>query len=184
MFPLPDSRSERNRDETPERAAISFSPATMFLMPSSSVRPRRKPLKEMTRFLLSLDRAVDTVFDALQEGGPGETYIPVLPSALIRDLADALIGDRPIEIEWVGIRPGEKIHEILVSEEEAPRTFERGLNLVILPLLPELRSEPFNAEPLGGREYSSANETLEPTAVLELLRENKLMLDDAPVFAA
>jgi len=139
---------------------------------------------DMTRFLLSLDRAVDTVFDALQEGGPGETYIPVLPSALIRDLADALIGDRPIEIEWVGIRPGEKIHEILVSEEEAPRTFKRGLNLVILPLLPELRSEPLNAEPLGGREYSSANETLEPTAVLELLRENKLMLDDAPVFAA
>jgi UDP-glucose 4-epimerase len=139
---------------------------------------------DMTRFLLSLDRAVDTVFDALQGGRPGETYLPALPSALIRDLAEALIGDRPIEIEWVGIRPGEKIHEILVSEEEAPRTYKRGRNFVILPLLPELRSEPLDAEPFGGREYSSANETLDPPAVLDLLRENKLMLDDAPVFAA
>ena len=139
---------------------------------------------DMTRFLLSLDRAVDTVFDALQDGGRGETYIPRLPSALIRDMAEGLIGDRPIEIEWIGIRPGEKIHEILVSEEEAPRTYARGRNMVIMPLLPELRSEPSDAEPFGGPEYSSANETLDPPAVLDLLRENKLMLDDAPVFAA
>ncbi|MFL5892057.1 MAG: polysaccharide biosynthesis protein [Solirubrobacterales bacterium] len=139
---------------------------------------------DMTRFLLSLDRAVDTVFDALEEGNAGETYIPRLPSALIRDMADALIGDRPIEIEWIGIRPGEKIHEILVSEEESPRTYARGRNMVIMPLLPELRSEPGDADPFGGPEYSSADETLDPPAVLDLLRENKLMLDDAPVFAA
>jgi UDP-glucose 4-epimerase len=140
---------------------------------------------DMTRFLLSLDRAVDTVFDALGEGGPGETYIPVLPSALITDLAAELIGDREIDIELQGIRPGEKIHEILVSEEEAPRTFRRSeRNLVILPLLPELRSEQVDAEPFGEREYSSSANPLDREAVGELLRENHLMLDDAPVFAA
>ena len=65
-----------------------------------------------------------------------------------------------------GIRPGEKIHEILVSEEEAPRTFHRGeRNLVILPLLPELRSEQVEAEPFGDREYSSADDPLDREAV-------------------
>jgi UDP-glucose 4-epimerase len=140
---------------------------------------------DMTRFLLSLDRAVNTVFDALREGGPGETYIPVLPSALVTDIAEALIGDLEIDIEWMGIRPGEKIHEILVSEEEAPRTFHRDdANLVILPLLPELRSEQVEAEPFGEREYSSSSNPLDHEAVLELLRENRLMLEDEPVFAA
>jgi len=140
---------------------------------------------DMTRFLLSLDRAVDTVFDALREAGPGETYIPLLPSALIVDVAEILIGDRPIEIEWSGIRPGEKIHEILVSEEEAPRTFRRSeKNLVILPLLPELRSEQVDAEPFGDREYSSGKDPLDREAVDELLRENRLMVEDAPVFVA
>ncbi len=140
---------------------------------------------DMTRFLLSLDRAVDTVFDALRNGGAGETYIPVLPSALITDLAEALVGDRPIDIEWLGIRPGEKIHEILVSEEEAQRTFRRGEgNLIILPLLPELRTEQVDAEPFGEREYSSGKDPLDREAATELLRENRLMVDDAPVFVA
>ncbi len=126
---------------------------------------------DMTRFLLSLDRAVDTVFDALRNGGAGETYIPVLPSALVTDLADALIGDRSIDIELLGIRPGEKIHEILVSEEEAPRTFWRSEgNLVILPLLPELRTEQVAAEPFGEREYSSGKEPLDREAAAELLQ--------------
>ena len=48
--------------------------------------------------------------------------MPRLPSARIVDVAAALIGDREIEVEFIGVRPGEKIHEMLVSEEEAPRT--------------------------------------------------------------
>ena len=140
---------------------------------------------KMTRFLLSLDRAVDTVFDAFREGRPGETYIPKLPAALITDLAAALIGDRDIDIDYLGIRPGEKIHEILVSEEEAPRTFYRGgRNYVILPLLPELRTEEEGSEPFAEREYSSALDTLSGEDVGELLRENRLMLEDEPHFVA
>jgi UDP-glucose 4-epimerase len=101
------------------------------------------------------------------------------------DLAAFLIGDRDISTVFTGIRPGEKIHEILVSEEEAQRTFKRDdLNLVILPLLPELRSEQVEAEPFGDREYSSGKDPLDREAVTELLRENRLMVDDAPVFAA
>jgi FlaA1/EpsC-like NDP-sugar epimerase len=94
----------------------------------------------MTRFLLSLEDAVDTVFAALCGASAGETYVPRVPSAKVVDIAQALIGERPIEIKVTGIRPGEKVHEILVSEEEAPRTTARGERfLAIAPMLPELR---------------------------------------------
>ncbi len=111
-------------------------------------------LAEMTRFLLSLDRAVDTVFAALTEGKAGETYIPKVPAAKIVDVATALMGDKNLEIVYTGIRPGEKIHEIMVSEEECYRTIERNGYYVILPVLPELRNEPEFKQVLQN-EYSS-----------------------------
>jgi UDP-glucose 4-epimerase len=81
---------------------------------------------EMTRFLLSLDDAVDIIFAAVRDGQRGETFIPRVPSARITDLAEVLIDGRPIEIKVTGVRPGEKLHEILISEEEIYRTAERG----------------------------------------------------------
>src|SRR4051812_45109339 len=95
----------------------------------------------MTRFLLSLEQAVDTVLTALKEAAPGETYVPRVPSARIVDVASVLVGERQIETVVTGIRPGEKLHEILVSEEEAFRTFERGEYYVIAPMLPELQAD-------------------------------------------
>lgn len=111
-------------------------------------------LPEMTRFLLSLDRAVDTVFAALTEGKPGETYIPKVPAAKIVDVARALMGEKNLEIIYTGIRPGEKIHEIMVSEEECYRTIERNGYYVILPVLPELRDE-YKFKQVLENEYSS-----------------------------
>jgi UDP-glucose 4-epimerase len=104
-------------------------------------------LAEMTRFLLSLDRAAETVFEALKNGKPGETWVPKVPSAKIVDVAKAMMGDKNLPIEFTGIRPGEKIHEIMVSEEECFRTFESGEYYVIQPMLPELR---------GHNEYRAA----------------------------
>ena len=90
----------------------------------------------------------------------------MLPSALITDLAEALIGDRPIEIEWPGIRPGEKIHEILVSEEEAQRTFRRGERQPGHPAAASrsCAAEQVDAEPFGEREYSSGKDPLDREA--------------------
>lgn len=96
-------------------------------------------LPEMTRFLLSLDRAVDTVFAAVLRAKRGETYVPKVPSAKIVDLAKAVIGEANIPIVFTGIRPGEKIHEIMVSEEECFRAYDAGDHFAILPVLPELR---------------------------------------------
>jgi FlaA1/EpsC-like NDP-sugar epimerase len=134
---------------------------------------------EMTRFLLSLDDAVDTVFAAISEALAGETYIPHAPSARITDIAAALIGSRPIQVVVTGVRPGEKIHEILVSEEECHRTIERGRWYVIEPMLPEIRDERQGGGVLAG-EYSSADEIMTPDETRCMLEQRRLMLEDNP----
>ena len=124
-------------------------------------------VKEMTRFLLTLGDAVDTIFAAVRTAKRGETYIPRVPSARIVDVATVLIGERDIPIVYIGIRPGEKIHEILVSEEERFRTVERDGYYVICPMLPEL--EPMSApQPLDG-EYSSRDCVLDIDSLRSLL---------------
>jgi FlaA1/EpsC-like NDP-sugar epimerase len=124
---------------------------------------------DMTRFLLTLDRAVDTVFAAITGAKAGETYIPRVPAARIVDVAEVLIAGRDIPIEVTGIRPGEKIHEIMVSEEECYRTVARGDYYAICPMLPELRPE--ISEPALTSEYSSSAITLDHDGLREMLAE-------------
>ena len=124
-------------------------------------------LREMTRFLLSLDRAVDTVFAAIEHALPGETYVPMVPAARVVDVAETLINGRDIPVVYTGIRPGEKIHEIMVSEEECHRTVERGGYFVICPMLPELRQQ--SIVPARTDEYSSADVTLDRGALEAML---------------
>jgi FlaA1/EpsC-like NDP-sugar epimerase len=132
---------------------------------------------DMTRFLLSLNDAVDVIFAAVQGGAPGETYIPRVPSAQVTHVAKALIGNRRIETKIVGIRPGEKVHEILVSEDEAHRTVERGAYYAILPMLPELRTN--GEKPLGlAKEYSSADNVMTLEETTALLQKERLMPED------
>lgn len=132
---------------------------------------------DMTRFLLSLNQAVDTIFAALRDGKRGETFIPRVPSALVTDIAEALIGDRPIKTVVTGIRPGEKLHEILVSEEECHRTIERGNYYSILPILPEVQGDtPF--QPVLTKEFSSSDNVMSRAEVEALLRRQKLMVED------
>jgi len=132
---------------------------------------------EMTRFLLSLDQAVDTVFAALKGAKRGETYIPRVPAARVVDIADLLIGDRKIEKVVTGIRPGEKVHEILVSEEEIYRTVDRQDYYAIQSILPEIDGSTVQDRPLK-EEYSSATDVMTRPMVAELLKKNKLMVED------
>jgi FlaA1/EpsC-like NDP-sugar epimerase len=129
---------------------------------------------EMTRFLLSLNDAVDTVFAAVAEALPGETYIPRVPSAQVVDIARVLIGDRSIKTKIVGIRPGEKVHEILVSDEEAHRTVDRGEYYAIQPMLPELRGKETES-PCLTKEYSSADNIMSFAETTRLVRGQGLM---------
>ena len=116
-------------------------------------------LEEMTRFLLSLDSAVDTVFAAISDGKRGETFVPKVESAKITDVARALMGEKDLPFVFTGIRPGEKVHEIMVSEEECFRTVERGEYYVIMPVLPELRDDK-EFMPALESEYSSKDKNI------------------------
>jgi len=140
----------------------------LFLDQIAHGGPVTVTLKEMTRFLLSLDQAVDMIFAAVQHALPGEIYVPKVPAARVVDLAKALIDGRDIPITYTGIRPGEKIHEIMISEEECYRTVERNGYYVITPMLPELRSGSID-QPALTSEYSSANVTLDQTGLSKLL---------------
>jgi FlaA1/EpsC-like NDP-sugar epimerase len=139
---------------------------------------------EMSRFLLSLNQAVDTVFMALKGARRGETFVPNAPSATVANIAKALIGARPIKCKTIGIRPGEKMHEIMVSDEEAHHCVKRGNYLAILPMLPELR-DPQVSEPNAlKKEFSSEDNLLDYAGTLDLLRKNRLLPDDVQITAA
>ena len=132
---------------------------------------------EMTRFLLSLDQAVDTIFAAVREAKRGETYVPRVPSARVMDIALALIGDSPIRTVVTGTRPGEKLHEILVSEEECHRTVDRGQYYAVAPILPEIADGARLVPALEG-EFSSEDNLMSREALAELLRQGQLMVED------
>ena len=84
-----------------------------------------------------------------------------------------------------GIRPGEKVHEILISEEEVSRTELRGENLVIHPILPELRTTELSnqALPFEG-EYTSSQNNLDLAGVRSLLERHSLTADTAAAIPA
>lgn len=116
---------------------------------------------DMTRFLMTLDQSVDLILRALEAGVSGETWIPRLPAMRIGDLAELFskLSGKPIKV--VGFRPGEKRHEDLVNESEAPRTRRVGDCYVIGPALAPGSGPAFS--------YTSADEVLTPEALAVLL---------------
>ncbi|MGQ9569767.1 MAG: UDP-N-acetylglucosamine 4,6-dehydratase (inverting) [Thermodesulfovibrionales bacterium] len=85
----------------------------------------------MTRFLLTLEQAVNFVLECLENMVGGELFVPKLPSMNIMDLAKAIGPECRIEI--VGIRPGEKLHEIMIPRDEARKTLEFDSHYIIQP---------------------------------------------------
>jgi UDP-glucose 4-epimerase len=139
---------------------------------------------DMTRFLLSLDQAVDTVFTALGEAKPGETYVPRAPSATVLNIARALIGERGLATKIIGVRPGEKMHEIMVSEEEIHHCERRGDYLAIRPMLPELQREAAPASDALSKEFSSEDTVVDLAGTVALLKRHRLMIEDVDLGAA
>ncbi|MBT8491191.1 MAG: polysaccharide biosynthesis protein, partial [Deltaproteobacteria bacterium] len=87
--------------------------------------------KKMTRFWITLDQAVELVITTLCHMQGGEIFIPRIPSMKITDLARAVAPE--CEIEVIGIRPGEKLHETLITEEEGRNTVIYNDSYIILP---------------------------------------------------
>ncbi len=89
---------------------------------------------KMTRFWITLQQGVDFVLKSIERMSGGELFIPKIPSVRIVDLARAMAPDLPHEI--IGIRPGEKLHEIMCPRDDAHRTLEYQDHFVILPTIP------------------------------------------------
>ncbi|MBK6795191.1 MAG: UDP-N-acetylglucosamine 4,6-dehydratase (inverting) [Anaerolineales bacterium] len=85
----------------------------------------------MTRFWLSLEQGVRFVIDSIEQMEGGEVFVPKIPSTKVTDLAHAIAPDA--EIKVIGIRPGEKLHEMLISEDEARHTVELDKMFVVQP---------------------------------------------------
>lgn len=128
---------------------------------------------EMTRFLLRLEEAIDLVFKATIEGETGQLFVKKMPACYITELAKvmskAITKNEDYQIKDVGIRPGEKIHEVLVSEEEMRRAVETETHYVIHPFgkleKPHLMSDL--------KEYASNNtKMLNEDEIVSLLKQD------------
>ena len=114
----------------------------------------------MTRFWISLRQGVELVVKALEEAKGGETFISKIPSFKVTDLAQAMLPG--CKMPEVGIRVGEKLHEIMVTVEDSPNTYEYDRHFVVYPQM--VWSESRRAVPTGRRvpegfSYSSGNNT-------------------------
>ncbi|MDM7860154.1 UDP-N-acetylglucosamine 4,6-dehydratase (inverting) [Alteromonas sp. ASW11-36] len=89
--------------------------------------------EEMTRFWITLDEGVDFVIKDFQRMQGGEIFVPKIPSIRITDLIEAMSGTRDYDL--VGIRPGEKLHEVMVPEEMAHHSYEFDDHYVITPAI-------------------------------------------------
>lgn len=113
----------------------------------------------MTRFWLSLDQGVDTVLFALANMNGGEVFVPKIPSMRITDLAK-VIGPK-CKLKINGIRPGEKLHEVLMTEDEADRALDTKDYYVIKSMVPRQGATDWNgAKPVADRfRYASDTNT-------------------------
>jgi UDP-N-acetylglucosamine 4,6-dehydratase len=113
----------------------------------------------MTRFWLTLEQGVRFVIRCLEQMHGGEIFVPKIPSMRLLDLAETVAPG--CEVEYIGIRPGEKLHEVLISEDESRQTLETDEMFVIQPAHPWWKSENWakgKALREGFRYSSDANE--------------------------
>ena len=96
--------------------------------------------ERMTRFMITLDQGVELVWHAFEDMVGGEIYVKKIPSMSVVDLARALAPE--CRLEFVGIRPGEKLHEQMIGEEDAHYTFEYPEHYKILPVINEWSTSP------------------------------------------
>ena len=135
---------------------------------------------QMTRFIISPEQAVSLIFDALKYGIGGEVFVPRLPAFRIVDLIEILKEkhNSDTEIELIGVRPGEKIHEIMTNSGEVTRTFKFKNRFVITSSIhiynemtsPEYYQEEYRLSENEMYEYSSKDEVISKEEVSSLFR--------------
>ena len=139
---------------------------------------------EMTRFIISSKQAVDLVFKALKYGIGGEVFVPKLPAFRIIDLIE-ILKDKHVAnnaVELIGIRPGEKIHELMINNSELHRTFIFDDLYVITSSIGDGQDKPEDYFPKGKKfkegdmtEYSSKGAVIPKEKVEELFKSFGLL---------
>jgi FlaA1/EpsC-like NDP-sugar epimerase len=130
--------------------------------------------ERMTRFWITLEQAVEFVLQSIDQMRGGEIFVPKLPSMRVSDLAAAMAPECKIRV--IGIRPGEKLHEVLLSEDEARHAINAPEKFIIQPELPFWSHEPgiSSTLPDGFRYASDTN-----TEWLDVARMRLLLNDSA-----
>lgn len=130
--------------------------------------------KRMTRFWLTLDQGVNFVINCINKMQGGEVFVPKIPSMRLMDLAKAIAPD--CEREFIGIRPGEKLHEVLLCKDESRHTLELDEMFIIQPAYSWWQSANWeNGKKLpDGFSYTSDNNDkwLEVDELREMIGEN------------
>jgi UDP-N-acetylglucosamine 4,6-dehydratase len=113
--------------------------------------------ERMTRFWITLDQAVTFVLDCLGRMGGGEVFVPKIPSMRVVDMAEALAPDA--ELRFIGIRPGEKLHEVMLTEDESRHAVETEYGYIIVPEYASwpMREHTGDTPPAGFRYASDTN---------------------------
>lgn len=131
----------------------------------------------MTRFNISLEESIDLVLYAVEHAWGGEIFVPKIPSYRITDVAEAIAPECRHEI--IGIRPGEKIHEEMITEADSFYTVDMGKIFAILPQQPRWNKEEFMRHfratpvPVGFRYTSGTNDKwLTVEQIRELIRRH------------
>jgi len=127
--------------------------------------------RRMTRFIITLLDGVDFVLSSLVSMRGGEIFVPKLPSVRITDIADAMAPD--LEREIVGIRPGEKLHEAMISKEDARTTLDLGDRYVMEPAARMFMRESFADEgcPRVPEDFGYSSELNDHWLSIEDIRE-------------
>lgn len=113
--------------------------------------------ERMTRFWITLDQGTQFVTECIDRMKGGEVFIPKIPSTNMMDLVQAMAPD--CDVDFIGIRPGEKLHEIMVGEDEARHTVDLGDRYAILPLHPWWTEDVQGESLPEGFSYSSGTNT-------------------------
>lgn len=128
----------------------------------------------MTRFLITIEEGVDFVLSSLDRMHGGEVFVPKIPSMRITDIAAAMAPNLPMKT--IGIRPGEKLHEMMISQDDARNTVDLGDRYAIEPAFVEYTRAPL----AGGRldeDFSYASDTndewLDGAGLLAMLDDGK-----------
>lgn len=134
---------------------------------------------DMTRFSMQVEEAIKLIFVALSTMQGGEIFVPKVPSCPVLTLAEVMnesLAGGKSQIKYIGIRPGEKLHETLISKNEASRTHDFGDYFIVLPYIPmphlKTAHGKLQTHPALETEYTSENaQTLSHQELLSLLRQ-------------